>query len=386
MKRHELFLRLVYVSTFMIMAGVVSFMPLWLASKGYTKTEIGFILSLGPLISIGSNLLWGYLSDRYQTIRKLLWIILLGQLIALLALTGLDAFAAVASGMVLFFFFQTPMVVLADSLTIGTIGERRERYASFRVWGSVSFAAAAVLLGSFLRDAEPDSILYALIAAVCLSFTMTLGLQDRIGTVSKMDLSGIVKVFGSKSFLAFLAMVFVMSYAHRTNDNFLALYLQALGGDKTIVGWAWMASALSEIPTFYLLSRYGHRFKELPLLSFAGLIYGIRFTLYGYAETPNMVAGLQLLHSLSFGIFLVTAIRYISAAVPDEYRGTGQAVFAITWAGLAGLTSGAIGGYLFDLYGGGASYTLAGGMGFVACIGFLVLHWASERRSARGLG
>ena len=155
--------------------------------------------------------------------------------------------------------------------------------------------------------------------------------------------------------------------------------MRQLGASDSLIGYAWMTSALSEIPVFFFLSKHGHRFKELPLLAFAGIIYAVRFFIMGSIQDPTWVIGVQLLHSLTFGIFLFTANRYISQIIPDEYRSSGQAIFAVAWSSIAGLISGTLGGWIFDLAGGSTVYVIAACLSIVAAIGFLGTHIISKR-------
>lgn len=101
-----------------------------------------------------------------------------------------------------------------------------------------------------------------------------------------MALGGMLSILRSKKFVWFLILIIIMSVSHRFNDGFLALYMRQLGASDSVIGYAWMASALSEIPMFFFLSKHGHRFKELPLLAFAGIIYALRFSLWGLSIIP----------------------------------------------------------------------------------------------------
>lgn len=77
---------------------------------------------------------------------------------------------------------------------------------------------------------------------------------------------------------------------------------------------------------------------------------------------------------MSFGIFLFTVIRYIQRLVPDQFRASGQALFAVTWSGLAGLLSGLVGGWVFNTWGPHTVYSVSSVLAFIAMIGFIVLH------------
>ena len=108
-----------------------------------------------------------------------------------------------------------------------------------------------------------------------------------------------------------------------------------------------------------------------PLLMIASLFYAIRFFLVSLVEDPLWIIPLQMLHSCSSGIFLVTALRYIQQLIPDEFRATGQAVYAVVWSSLAGLASGIVGGWLFDAWGGAVMYRTAAAAAVLAALGFM---------------
>lgn len=59
---------------------ILSFLPLYLKYKGLSGTEIGWVLAIGPFASIISQPFWGYLSDKYKTIKKMLLISIAGML------------------------------------------------------------------------------------------------------------------------------------------------------------------------------------------------------------------------------------------------------------------------------------------------------------------
>jgi len=59
---------------------VLSFLPLYLQHKGLNGTEIGWVLAIGPFASIISQPFWGYLSDKYKTVKTFLILSVIGML------------------------------------------------------------------------------------------------------------------------------------------------------------------------------------------------------------------------------------------------------------------------------------------------------------------
>jgi MFS transporter, PPP family, 3-phenylpropionic acid transporter len=371
-------------SMYMTMAVVVSYFPLYFGSLGLSTLQIGAIYSMGPLIGIASNLFWGLLSDKYRTVKKVLMTILVGQWLMAFLVFQSSAYTLLLALMTLFFFFQSPTTSLNDSLTLLTIRGTKKSFASFRVWGSIGFAFAALVFGQLLKGKGTELIPILCLCTIGCSLLICFFVKDaREGSKNRPDFSNLLPIISSRPFVAFMLVVLTVSVAHRMNDNFLALFLQRLGADASLVGLSWMASALSEIPIFFLLSKYGHRFKELPLLVICSIVYGLRFLLMSQVEDPVWVIMIQLMHSFSFGIFLFTVIRYIQRIVPDQFRASGQALFAVTWSGLAGLISGLMGGWIFNSWGPHAVYSLSSILAFVATAGFLALnYWLKDHEVA----
>jgi PPP family 3-phenylpropionic acid transporter len=357
------------------MAVITSYFPLYFQSKGFSAVQIGLLYSIGPMISIGSNLFWGFMSDKFHTVKKILVGILACQLIMAFFVSQTLHFGLLMMLMAMFFFFQSPTSSLTDSLILLTIKDTKKSYASFRVWGSIGFATASIVFGMLLKENGPGFTFLLCLGTIGFSLAISLFLTDaRSASFRKPDFRVLVKIIGSKRFLLFLLTVMTVSVAHRFNDGFLGLFLQKLGADPSIVGWSWLVSASSEIPVFILLSKYGHRYKELPLLVVCSFVYVIRFVLMSQIDNPLWVIAVQALHSVSFGIFMFTVIRYIQRIVPDEYRATGQAIYAVTWSGVAGLLSGTLGGWLYNTAGPHVMYGAGAVLSFIGMISFLLLH------------
>lgn len=363
-------------SFYMTMAIIVSYFPLYFQSIGYSTIQIGLLYSIGPLIGIVSNLFWGIISDKLRTVKKVLICILAGQLIMAFVVFHTGHFGLLMFFMAIFFFFQSPTSSLNDSLTLLSISGTNKSYASFRIWGSIGFAVASLVFGMLLKQQGSSLTAILSLSTISISLLLSFMLTDaRSHSHKKLEFAGLVQIVASRRLLLFLLTITIVSVAHRFNDGFLALFLKQLGADQSIVGWSWMVSAASEVPIFFLLSKYGHRYKELPLLAVCGIVYAVRFLLMSQVDNPLWVIAIQAMHSISFGIFFFTVIRYIQRSVPDEYRSTGQAIFAVCWSGLAGLISGTLGGWLFRDWGPHWMYGIGALLSLVGVIGFLILHY-----------
>ncbi|EPY06717.1 major facilitator superfamily protein [Paenibacillus alvei TS-15] len=358
---------------FMTSSVVVSYLPLYYKSLHFTSVQIGLLYSIGPLISIISNLFWGVTSDKLGTLKKVLITLLVAQIVLSVVLAQVSSYGLVALLLVCFYFFYFPIYPLNDSFAIMTAQAQGKSFIGIRVFGSIGFAVSALLFGFILRSVGASYSIWVIVLLGVLSLGLAFPLTDKRATMKKMELSGLWVVLRQREVLLFFLFVLLLAIGHRLNEAFLGLSLSQIGADESLVGWAWMLSALSEIPIFFLLNAYGEKFKELPLLAFSGLTYTIRLLLIAVLQDPTWIVSTQLLHSVSFGIFYFVAVRYISRVIPDEYRSTGLALYTIVWSSIAGLISGTFGGILMQSFGKDVLYEVAAGFSFIACLGFIMM-------------
>lgn len=375
-------LRAYTFAIFMISAVIISYMPLYFKSLGFDSIQIGFLYSLGPLISIVSNFIWGVTSDRLQTIKKVILFLLTAVTIMAFFVSTAQSYAAVIVLMSAFNFFYYPIFPLTDSLSIVTAQAQGKSFIGIRVFGSIGFAVSALLLGFLLGRLGAGYTIYVILTLSLISLVLASFMKDRKASVKKMEFGGLWTILKQRDVLLFFLCALLLAVAHRINEAFIGLSIIMLGGPESIVGYAWMISAVSEIPIFFLLNAYGDRFRELPLLTVSAVMYTLRFLIAGAVSDPYLLMGTQAMHSVSFGIFYFVAVRHLSHIIPEQYRATGMAIYTIVWSSMAGLLSGAIGGPLLEAYGKDTVFYTACGFAIVAGIGFFLMSWAGQKKSA----
>lgn len=372
-------LRSLHFMNYATMVLIVTFFPLYFDDIGFTKLQIGTIYSIGPMLSIFSNLLAGIAADKTKALRRVLNLIFLGQIIALALLLPQKSFSAVAVLMGVFYLFQTPVISMMDSLTLLAADRMKVSFPSIRMFGSLGYAICAIAFGFLLKAVGSEWALWFALGTIVCSLVLSLLLQNYQATLTKFSFGNLWLILKRKETFFFFCLVALVSVAHRLNDGFLAVYMRENGASSSVIGAASLASSVSEIPMFFLLARFGHKFRELPLLAFASVMYMVRLLVLSVTHEPIAFVFIQMMHSVTFGIYYITALRYIQSVVPDEYRSSGQALFGMVWTGLAGVIAGTLGGWLSDTYGLSRIFELGSGFALAAAVGFLVVHF---RRSA----
>lgn len=62
---------------FALLAMFIPFLPVYLSEQGLSPSQIGFIIGTGGFVTIIAQPLWGMISDKTKTIRKVLLALLL---------------------------------------------------------------------------------------------------------------------------------------------------------------------------------------------------------------------------------------------------------------------------------------------------------------------
>jgi PPP family 3-phenylpropionic acid transporter len=107
-----------YVFIYMSNAVYGTFIPLYFQHLGFTQPQIGTLLSLGPLIAILAQPVWGTLSDRAKTKNRILLLLIAGSGGAMLLYPLSNQFAYLLIMICVFTFFQTSIFAVSDAITL----------------------------------------------------------------------------------------------------------------------------------------------------------------------------------------------------------------------------------------------------------------------------
>ncbi|TLS54258.1 MFS transporter [Paenibacillus antri] len=369
-------------------AVLLPYLPLYFAFKGYTAVEVGLLLMVGPFVAIVAQPVWGYVSDRFQTVKWVLLLLWSLQLLCSIGLFTVTGFPITLLFTTLLYFFLMPSSPLLDSLTIRSATDAGVSYGTVRMWGSIGFSIFAALSGAILVAIGGVDNLKWIYWGVWL-FPMLLAalLKDVKASAPPITLRSLSTVVRSRPLLWFLLLVFVMMLPHRMNDGFLGLHMSDLGASEQMVGLAWSIAALSEVPTFALLHRYLHKVHELALIGVVGLLYVVRWIVYALATDPLLLLVMQASHSITYAVFWVSAVAYVVRIVPNEFRSTGQSILSAMFVGVTGLASGTLGGWIEGWGGYESAYMIGAVVAGIAGVAFLLTHAAQRgtlRRGSRG--
>lgn len=369
-------LRALYFGYYAQQAILLPYLPLYFLGKDFDSIQIGILITAGTFVAVFIQPVWGYISDRFQTVKTLIVILWCGTIVTSVGLFAAKGFSATLIFIVVLYIFLIPSAPLLDSIAIKASESSGASYGSFRLWGSIGFTLMALLSGFIFRFIGGiENIQYIYWAVWVIPLTLLIFLKDQKSEVTtRVTLKAVLTLLKNYPLLWFMLMVFLLMIPHRMNDSLLGVYMQDLGASAQVIGLAWAIAAASEIPTFILLYRFMHRYHELSVLFIISCIYVVRWTFYALTDDPLIILILQTGHSITFAAFWIVAVQYVDRLVPPHLRSTGQSLLSAVFLGLAGLIGGLVGGWLYDQSGGVAMYMFAVGLSLISSILLLFTH------------
>ncbi|MBP1970440.1 PPP family 3-phenylpropionic acid transporter [Virgibacillus natechei] len=353
---------------------ILSFLPLYLQYQGLNGTEIGWVLAVGPLASIFAQPFFGYLSDKYKTVKWVLLICIIGLLIGSTLFFQMNTLISIISMGAVFYFFTTPIGALGDSLAQRRADDLKVPFGSIRTWGSIGFATSALIVGEVLANIGIQYMIIPYLFFGTMALLVVFRLKDVKVDSEPVQLKDVGQIIKNKPFLIFLVLILFITIGHRANDSFIGLYIEQLGGSEGLVGVAWFVGVATEAAMFAFAGFWFKKYHPLIFIITAGILYSMRWFMFAAVEEPVYIIALQFLHGLTFGVFYIAAFSYVTRLIPSLLQSTGHLVFFATFFGVSGIVGSLMGGAIFDSFGGGTLYFGMGSLALVGTIFLIVYH------------
>lgn len=358
---------------------IVSYLPLFLEYKGLNAAEIGWVLAVGPLTAIFSQPFWGYLSDKYKTVRRILLFCISLLLISSMIFFQMTSIISLLITASIFYFFSSPIDALSDSMAQRRAIDLGVSFGSIRTWGAVGFAISSLVVGEFLSRIGVQYMIWPYFLFAGISLIVIYRISDVEVTSEPVQIKDAIELMKNKSFTVFLFIIIFLMITQVASDYFIGLYIIDLGGTERWVGIAWFLGVMSEA-TVYATARYWFRkYHSLIFVILAGIFYSIRWFLYAAIDSPVMIISLQFLHGLTFGVFYIAAFDYITRLIPRLMQSTGHLVFFATIS-VAGIIGSLLGGHLFNTFGGGRLFFVLGCLALLGTFSMFIYHTVLYRK------
>lgn len=371
-------LSLFFAALFVVYGIQLPFFPVWLDWRGLSPAKIGIVTATPLILRLLIGPAAAFIADRSGERHRA---------IVIAAACGLAAVLALSQSYHLFPILLFTTVYLVGVQTTGPIGEAialsgvRELgvdYGRMRLWGSISFIAAAFAGGIIVGQYGESSVIWMVVASTGALLAAAWFLPGRRrgggasdeGVHGALTLKQVTEVAGSSTFLLFTCGVGLIQASHALFYAFGVLHWQAQGISSTAVGVLWSIGVLAEVVLFATAGRFIDAIGPLGFILGAGVAAVVRWGLMAFDPPLALLFPLQVLHAFTFGATHFGAMHFIHRAVPQEQAGTAQSLVAAATGGLGMGAATLLSGVLYDSIAGRGYLAMAaiGGIGLIATI------------------
>lgn len=350
LKKYPYYFLLLYAVTYMGNAIYGTFIPIYLNGSGFSKTAVGTLLALTPLVALISQPIWGLACDRAASMNTILKTLIIGSAAAVVLFPLSANFFYISAIIAVVSFFQSSINPISDAITLEHLEASRWKFSRIRMAGTLGFAIMSVVAGVIARqNIERIFILYFAVAIV--AFLAVFSLPRVKGHQSTGNKIPIWHMFKNRELTILIAFNFVVQITFGFYYGFFAIYYKQLGADNALLGWAMFITSTSEIPFLLFADKILARLGVKLTLIASSLVIAVRWLLLFFITDVYALLAVNATHGLTFIVFSFCLVIFISRNVPKELRASGQTMNALLCMGLARILGSVFGGVLSDMLG-----------------------------------
>jgi MFS transporter, PPP family, 3-phenylpropionic acid transporter len=372
-RRFATWLSLFYGTTFGLGGTYLPFFPVWLKAVGIDPSWIGTIVAAPAVTRFTVLPFITGLAERRQAVRGAMI------LTAFATATGFTVIGTQHQPLLVFLCFVatacvwTPMVPLTDAYALRGVRSYGLSYGPLRLWGSVAFILGALACGLLVEFIAAKHLIWVIAGMAGIGALTGLGLRPLVQTpvpVTEAHHSG--GLLRDRGFLGIILASALIQGSHAAYYGFGSITWQAGGLSGLTIAALWAIGVVAEIVVFALSPRFT---LSPAIMVVIGALSGVvRWTLTAQEPPLALLALLQILHCLTFGLTQVGIMSLLVRQVPGHMMARGQGYLAAC-SGMVYTAASILSGMVYARYGQGVYYPMAA----MAFLGGVVM-WLARGR------
>ena len=232
----------------------------------------------------------GLIADRYFAAQRLMGVIHLAGAVLMYGIGNAGDFAGFYPLLLLYMILYMPTLALANSVAFNQMKDPSQQFARIRLWGTIGWIAAGMLIGYVLRWEARELLSYTFILASASSlalgiFSFTLPHTPPGAKGSKITLGEVVglealRLLKGKNYLIFFISSILICIPLAFYYSFANPFLNEIGMEDAAGNMSF--GQISEVLFMLLLPVFLNRFGLKWTLIAGMLAWGVRYTLFAF--------------------------------------------------------------------------------------------------------
>ncbi|MFC2038650.1 MDR family MFS transporter [Chloroflexota bacterium] len=364
----------------------VPFLSLYLyQERGIAMTLVGTVFLTSGLISAVTQIIGGYLADRYGR-KKIIIVSMILNILNNLGMTIMILFSAPILAILPVFVLGRAAGMTsrpALSAMVVDLAEKdrlTETYGLIRVGRNLGWAAGPAI-GGYLATFLPYAWLFAaavLMNTIAFLIILLFLKESQTNTLERIDIRSIFAVVQNKSFVLFTGFCLLVFLCMAHLGSTLSVFtVDRLGFSTAEYGLLLTTNGLIVVLFQYPVALLISRLRKYRVLMFGSLLYMVGWLYMGWTTSFGWAATAMVIVTMGEIIFSPVATATVGEWAPYDKRGRYMGFFG--WSETIGMSMAPlVGGILLDRFIDTPNlvWTPIAAFGFVAAIGFF---WLGRR-------
>jgi len=360
-----------YVLFFTAISAFGGYAVPFLVSRHIPSAQVGMLMAMMTVAGVVGQSVTGYLCDRYNTIRRFFYPMLILQGMFFGLLTHGVGMAALIFGLIGVGIFQYSLMALMESWVLEGSPHVKERYGVVRGWGSLGWAAGAILTGLAVDRMGWGIAPVIFITFAVLFIVVTWKMPDcnKTGTNVHNDpvsWSSIQTLLRNKRYQHLTATFILIFIAQNIIYSYSMVLIGTFGGTSFHMGLFMFVVCLFEFPAFFIMNRFIGRFGAASVLGASAAFYGLRGILVFLCVSIWQVIALGFMQTITYAAFMAASKYLVDEFCPPQLKTSSQMVAMAAYTGGAGVIAYLVAGSLADVIGIKGLMLVGGAAGFGA--------------------
>ena len=360
------YLFLTYVIYYCGHAVFNTYHSVFLSQSGFSESAIGLIGSIGTIILLLVQPLWGILSDRSGHKSRIAGALMIMSGLTCLAIYLSKSLWWIAGCVIVLTIFFTPSTTLQDNCTLELTEGTGWDFGNIRLGGTIGYALFALVMGFFIKSYES---IYCWLALFCMiagvMFFMIRMNHTAPTEKKKKEKMHYGALFRNKALICLIIYNILYSISGTFGRYFSIYFAQELGATSLMLSLATMISCPLELPCFWYAGRIQKKLGIRNTLTLAALTQITKMILLAVVTDPWAVVAVHVIGGCSFPFFNFCVLNYINDQVPNDMRATAQSFSAILASIFPSILFAPIAGICSDYF--GCQITLVIGATILLC-------------------
>jgi len=328
-----------------------------------TSSQIGIVTAAAAVISMVFQPIWGMISDKIGSPRRVICFCLIGSAAFFGAVLLTDNFYVAAILLLMDMLFRCGVVALLDSHTLSEIKALHGvPYGHIRLAGSIFFGTLSLIYSQVIDSYSVMAIIPISVGIAVVTITFGLAAakgrweqrgEDSAARRVKPNLrKDTVSLFKNMRFIALIVFAGFSALGLHPLWVFLIEFVTEAGGTTGNVPLIHALRCAVEIPLFIIVGTACKRVDAKKLMIIGTSFMFVYMLGMLFANSLFWIAAAHLVGGTPGFIFGLTGrLRYINQVTPETVRSTSITLMATVEIGFGAILGGLIGGFVLELYG-----------------------------------